>query len=305
MIEATGFPKEQERLTALRSLHLLDTPIEERFERITRMVCRALDVPVAIFNLIDEDRQHYKSVRGLSNTDASLNGAFCTHAMHEEDMLLVPNTQKDRRFHDNPFVTGEYLNIGFYAGCPVRTPDGMPIGTLCAIDTQPRDMTLEQLATLRDLAAMVETELKVVSLSNAQTELVKELDAANHLALVDPLTRLWNRSGITSLLDKEWSEAARAKKPMTLVMADIDHFKKINDTYGHPAGDEVLKTVAKKLLQQLRGEDAVGRVGGEEFLIILTHCEPAHIFNTVDRIRRSIESEDWIIDGHKHPVILF
>lgn len=304
MIEAKPYSKEKERLAALRSLHLLDTPIEERFERITRMVCRLLEVPIAIFNLIDTDRQHYKSVRGLGNTDAALNGAFCTHTLNEDDMLLVPDAHKDKRFYDNPFVTGEYLNIGFYAGCPVRTPDGMPIGTLCAIDTQPRDMTAEQLATLRDLAAMVETELKVVSLSKAQTELVKELDNANHLALVDPLTRLWNRGGITSLLDKEWSDAARRKKPVTLVMADIDHFKKINDTYGHATGDEVLKAVAKKLLQELRGEDAVGRVGGEEFLIILTDCEPSRVFETVDRIRRAVESQNWTINGHKHPVTM-
>jgi diguanylate cyclase (GGDEF)-like protein len=304
MIEARPFPQEQQRLASLRALHLLDTPIEERFERITRMVCRLLDVPIALFNLIDEDRQHYKSVQGLPNTDAALKAAFCTHTIQEEEMLLVPNALENERFFDNPFVTGEYLNIGFYAGCPVRTPNGMPIGSLCAIDTRPRQMTPEQIAILRDLAAMLETELKVVSLSKAQESLVKELDAANHMALVDPLTRLWNRSGIHKLLEREWSESARQGKPVTLVMTDIDHFKKINDTFGHPAGDAVLKTIAKKLLESLRGEDAVGRVGGEEFLIILTDCEPSRVFDTVERIRRTVQDHNWIIEGKPHPVTM-
>jgi hypothetical protein len=114
MIEAKPYPEEVKRLESLRALKILDTPIEERFERLTRMVCRALDVPIALFNLIDENRQHYKSVQGLTNTDASLDAAFCTHAIHE-DMLLVPDTSRDTRFFDNPFVTGERLNIGFYA----------------------------------------------------------------------------------------------------------------------------------------------------------------------------------------------
>ncbi len=304
MIEAAPYPNEVERLASLKSLKLLDTPIEERFERITRMVCRLLDVPIAMFNLVDEDRQHFKSAQGVPNTDAPLHAAFCAHALHEENMLLVPDTQADERFFDNPFVTGEYLNIGFYAGCPVRTPNGMPIGTLCAIDTKPRDMAPEQLATLRDLAAMVETELKVSSLSKAQETLVSELDKANRLALVDPLTRLWNRNGINNLLEKEWNEATRQKKPVTLVVTDIDHFKKINDKFGHPGGDVILKSVAKRLLETLRGEDAIGRIGGEEFLIILTDCVPDKVFETVDRIRHTIASMPFKVEDEEYQVTM-
>lgn len=290
MIEATPFPDEARRLSSLHALHLLDTPIEERFERITRMVCRLLDVPIAIFNLLDEDRQHYKSVQGLAVTDAGREAAFCTHVLHEKDMMLVPDTHADARFHDNPFVTGEYLDIGFYAGCPVRAPDGMPVGTLCAIDRKPRDLTEEQQMALRDLAAMVETEIRVASLSRTQDSLRAELDNANKLALVDPLTRLWNRGGIYNLLEREWSEAQRQQTPITLVMADIDHFKKINDTRGHAMGDAVLRSIAKRLLSGLRDEDAVGRVGGEEFLIILTGASPDKAMETVERLRESIAS---------------
>ena len=297
MRNAASYNNEAQRLASLKSLRMLDTPIEERFERITRMVCRLLDVPIALFNLIDDQRQFYKSVQGLDATNAPLDGAFCPHAFHEPDMLLVPNAHLDERFADNPFVTGKYLNVGFYAGCVVCTPDGMPVGTLCAIDLKPRDMTEEQLTALRDLTAMVETELKVVMLANAQKNLEEELSEATRLAMVDPLTRLWNRAGIDNLLNKEWYEARRHKKPVCLVLADIDHFKSINDTYGHQAGDEVLRVVAKKLLESMRDEDVVGRMGGEEFLLILNDCEPEKLFETIDRIRSFITENPVRVNG--------
>ena len=142
------------------------------------MVCRLLDVPIAVFNLIDENRQYYKSMRGGNVTQAALDGAFCTHALHEEQMLLIPNASKDERFSDNPFVTGERMSVGFYAGCPVRTPDGMPVGTLCAIDMKPREMTKEQLETLNDLASMVETELRLSNMSQSQSALISDLNNA-------------------------------------------------------------------------------------------------------------------------------
>lgn len=304
MIEAPVFADERKRVQSLRSLHLLDTPIEERFERITRMVCRLLDVPMAYFNLIDEERQHYKSAQGFSATDASREAAICTHTLHEDRMMHVPDLAKDPRFHDNPYINGEMMSLGFYAGCPVRAPDGMPVGTLCAIDTKPRNLSEEQLSALVDLAAMVETELKAVSLSKAQSNLIVELGEAQRLAMIDPLTRLWNRAGIFSLVDREWHECARHHKPVTFVMADVDHFKKINDTFGHAGGDTVLRGVAKRLLESLRAEDALGRVGGEEFLMILTDCHPDNVFETVDRIRQSVSNTPIAEDGETYPVTL-
>lgn len=297
MIEATRFEKEEERLATLKATRLLDSPIEERFERMTRMVCRLMDVPIAMFNLIDDNRQFYKSVQGLPLTEAPLDAAFCTHALNESEMLLVPDTHADERFHDNPFVSGARMSMGFYAGCPVRAPNGMPIGTLCAIDLRPRNMTPDQIMALRDLAAMLETELRAQSLSRTQEKMSQDLDTAQRLAMIDPMTRLWNRAGMENLLNKEWSEALRQQKPLTVVMADIDHFKKINDTYGHPAGDDVIKTVGKRLLEFVRAEDIVGRMGGEEFLVVLTDCQPAKAFDTVDRLRQAVSLLPIAADG--------
>jgi diguanylate cyclase (GGDEF)-like protein len=302
MIEAPPYPREAERLAALRALNLLDTPIQQRFERITRMVCCLLEVPIAHFNLLDADRQHFKSVQGLDAIDVPMEGAFCTHSIHEEKMLVLPDASKDPRFADNPFVTGRFLSIRFYAGCPVRAPNGLPVGTLCAIDTRPRRMRPEQLKLMLDLVAMLETELQLSSLSNAHNELIAQLSAAERLARIDTLTRLWNRAGILELLQKEWTQAERHRKPVTVVMADLDHFKAINDTYGHQAGDAVIAGAAKQLLETTRNEDAVGRLGGEEFLVILTACTPESVRDTVERMRLGINEHAFMAGETRMPV---
>ena len=299
MIEASPYPQEEKRLASLQALNLLDMPIEERFERITRMVCKFLDVPIAIFNLVDRDRQHYKSVRGINAIDAPKPAAFCTHALLEDHMLLVPDARKDERFFDNPFVTGD-LNLSFYAGCPVHAPDGMPIGTLCAIDTKPRNMSDEQLALLHDLAAIIETEIKAGNSSKVQEKLKEQIKEARHMAMVDPLTRLWNRAGIEVLLQSETEDAARRNKPVTIVMSDIDHFKRINDNFGHPVGDIVLQDVSKRILESLRSGDDAGRVGGEEFLMVLPGCPQQKARETVERIRRTIEARPVDIGETRH-----
>lgn len=154
---------EGERLEALRRLDILDTPPEERFDRITRTASRALGVPMALVSLIDDDRQWFKSRRGLDATETPRDISFCGHAILGDEILVTPDAQTDPRFSDNPLVTGA-PHIRFYAGCPVRDPDGMSLGTLCVLDTESRLFDDEQLAMLRDLAAMVEHELVAVEL---------------------------------------------------------------------------------------------------------------------------------------------
>ncbi len=304
MIEALPFPREAERLATLRALNLLDTPLQLRFERITRMVCRVLDVPISHFNLLDEDRQHLKSVQGLNATNVPLGGAFCTHAIHEDLMLVLPDASKDIRFHDSPFVTGQLLNIRFYAGCPIRAPNGLPIGTLCAIDTKPRSMTAEQLGMLRDLADMLEVELSVSSLSSTQAELIEKLNTAQRLARIDNLTRLWNRTGIMEIVEKEWAEAERHGRPIGFAIADIDHFKSINDTYGHPVGDAVLATTAKVLTASTRAGDTLGRLGGEEFLAVFGSCDVHGLNEAVERLRSGVQDHKYIVGDARLPVTI-
>ncbi len=294
---------EADRLAALQRLNLLDTPLEERFERITRMVCKTLDVPIAIFNLLDEKRQWFKSIQGMNGTENSRDLSFCIHTIATDSgLLVVPNTHNDDRFSQNPLVTGD-PHINFYAGCAVHSPDGARVGTLCAADNKPRSLSPEQEQVLRDLTYMLENELRTSVMSNAYAAMAKDLDAAHRLALVDPLTRLWNRAGIDKIIKAEWADAAREHKPVALIVADIDHFKSINDTYGHPIGDVILQKVAKRLLKALRAGDAIGRTGGEEFLLLLPGV-PALCEETADRLRRAIESKPFNTPAGPIPVTI-
>lgn len=291
MPQAPKPPDEAERVASLHKLNILDTPLEQRFDRITKMVCMMLGVPVSAFTLIDSERQWFKSIQGLHATENTLPESVCAYTILGDEIMVVPDAKQDRRFMDNPMINGEKADINFYAGCPVRAPDGRKIGSLCAIDMKPRDISPEHISALRDLGQMIEAELKVAHLSHTQNQLINELDTAKRLALIDPLTRLWNRAGIEDLIKREWADAIRRDQPLSFVMCDIDHFKKVNDTYGHPVGDIVIQEVAKRLLLGLRIEDAVGRVGGEEFLIILPGCPLENLFDTVERIRLSVVLE--------------
>ncbi|AIE75746.1 MULTISPECIES: GAF domain-containing protein [unclassified Synechocystis] len=165
-MEAKLPQNEEQRLTALRQLNILNTPIEERFERITRMVCRSLKVPIAAISLVDESRQWFKSIQGLEVSETSREIAFCAHAILDDELLLVTDTTKDERFADNPLVTDEPF-IRFYAGYPLNLGQDFHVGTLCAIDRVPRDLSTEEQEVLYDLAKMVESELVAIALSQS------------------------------------------------------------------------------------------------------------------------------------------
>ena len=130
---------EQERLALLHELLLLDTPPEEAFDRLTRLAQRLFDVPMSTITFIDGHRQWFKSRQGMSAQETDRGPALCNHALDEPGMLVVRDALLDPRFSNNRFVVGP-PHIRFYAGVPLRTPDtGHGIGTLCVIDTRPRE----------------------------------------------------------------------------------------------------------------------------------------------------------------------
>jgi ribonuclease BN (tRNA processing enzyme)/CheY-like chemotaxis protein len=152
-------PAEEElRLAAVRSLAILDTPPEERFDRLTRLAAAVFDVPVALVTLVDHDRQWFKSRHGLDMSETHRDLSFCAHAIHADDIMVVPDTRLDSRFADSPVVTAA-PHVRFYAGYPIRDAAGMRIGTLCLIDTRPRDLDPGKLGLLRDLGSLVQREM--------------------------------------------------------------------------------------------------------------------------------------------------
>ena len=284
---------EGKRLAALKRLNLLDTPLEERFERISRMVCRSLKVPIAAISLIDETRQWYKSIQGISATQSPRDGNFCAHAILKDEILLVPDALLDERFAEHPDVINEPF-IRFYAGYPLSLSKDILVGTLCAIDTVPREMSSEDQDSLFDLSKMVESELVAIAISQAQLELIQELSELERIAMLDSLTRVWNRFGIDKLLDREWQHAIRNNSPLGLVMVDFDNFKKINDTYGHLVGDEVIQGGSRLILSALRSYDAIGRWGGDEFMLILPGADREQCIIILERILEVIKQNSVV-----------
>lgn len=248
------FPADEScRMETLRSLGVLDTPPEERFDRLTRMAKRIFDVPIALVSIVDENRQWFKSCMGLDAEETHRDISFCGHAILGNGTFVIPDALEDTRFSDNPLVTGE-PRIRFYAGCPLKAYNGQQLGTLCIIDQRPRELSREDLETLADLASMAEQEL-----------------AAVQLATLDELTGLSNRRGFLSLAQYGLHFCARQHLPTSLVFLDLDKFKEINDTFGHAEGDHALKVFAEHIQDNFRHSDLVARFGGDEFVILLTN----------------------------------
>jgi PAS domain S-box-containing protein len=149
---------ESQRLAALYGLRLLDTPSDERFDRVTRLATRLLNVPISTVSLIDRDRQFNLSHRGWDLKEQPRASSFCAHAIEKKQQLVVPDTRADPRFANNPYVTGE-PHVRFYAGEPLATPDGSLVGALCIFDHKPRVPSDEDLQVLHDLAHFAQKEL--------------------------------------------------------------------------------------------------------------------------------------------------
>ena len=242
---------ETQRLMSLHALHILDTPNENRYDRITRMARRLFDVDICLISLVDTNRQWFKSKVGLDACETERDISFCGHAILHDEVFVINDAATDDRFFDNPLVTGA-PNVRFYAGYPIKSPTGHRIGTLCIIDSKPRKLSSDEIRTLKDLGAMVEDEIKIAS-----------------QAAVDDLTRVANRRGFHLFANNTLSVCRRTGTPAELAFFDLDGFKAINDTYGHAAGDDVLKHFAGLLVKCFRDADAIGRLGGDEFVVLL------------------------------------
>jgi diguanylate cyclase (GGDEF)-like protein len=254
------------RLATLQSLHLLDTPREERFDRLTRIAQRMFGVSTALVSLLDADRQWFKSAQGLDVAETPRDISFCGHAILGTTALLVPDARADIRFCDNPLVTGPPY-IRFYAGWPLKAPNGSKLGTLCIFDPQPRTFSPEDLHLLGDLAGITEQEI-----------------STHQLATVDDLTRLQNRRGFLALAQQALNLAARKSTPCSLVFFDLDQFKAINDNFGHAEGDRALLAFADQMRRSFRDADILARLGGDEFVVLLYDCPNGLAHRIVERL---------------------
>ncbi|MBN1379582.1 MAG: sensor domain-containing diguanylate cyclase [Gammaproteobacteria bacterium] len=257
---------EAARLATLAALNILDTDPEERFDRYTRLAKKIFKVPISLISLIDQDRQWFKARLGLEATETPREVSFCGHAILGDETFVIKDAKADKRFADNPLVTQD-PNIRFYAGRPIKAPDGNRIGTLCVIDQTPRDFDEEDLAALDDLAQLVESEFKITVETTT-----------------DELTGLTNRRGFRDIAKHVLTVCERTGIPASLLYFEIDNIKSINDKLGRQQSDRAIFEFAKILLDTFRISDIIARLGGDEFCVLLTGTDKTATMIPLNRL---------------------
>jgi diguanylate cyclase (GGDEF)-like protein len=277
--------QEEARLAALQAYSILDTAPEEAFDRITRLARVILGMPIVLISLIDKERQWFKSNIGLDVNETSRDVAFCTHTIKGSGAYVVPDARENALFRDNPLVTGAPF-IRYYIGVPLTVPGGQNIGTLCAIDRQPRELSDDLVQAMCDLARLAIDQIEL-----------------RQIAIADTLTGALTRRGFECEMGRELKRAIRNGQELSLLMVDVDHFKSVNDRFGHATGDRVLRDVTACIKSELRASDFIGRFGGEEFVIAMPETDLRGARQLAERIRRKI-AEIVVVhqDGGGHHV---
>ena len=265
---------DRQRWASIEACRILDTPRERAFDDLVQIAAEICTTPVATITFIAQHRQWFKAVRGLPFNETPIEQSICWHVVRGTDILEVEDTAGHPQTACNPLVAAPD-GLRFYAGAPIKAPDGVAVGVICVADYLPRPggLTAAQRRTLEALARHVET---LLSLRGALRERDQHLAARQELSsalaesfCLDRLTALPNRTLFQAQLEAVIAESRACGTRAAMVLIDLDQFKHINEWLGHDAGDEVLKDFAGLLRKVVRGGDFAARLGSDEFGVIL------------------------------------
>lgn len=287
--------EEANRLATLEGYEILDSVAEKAYDDIARLAAFICGTPISLISFFDSERQWIKArFSGGAFTERApelaRSYAFCEVAIQQsEQTICVPDMTQDERFADHPLVAGP-SKLRFYAAVPLVAPTGAVLGTLSVLDKRSRVLSPDQTSALETLARQVmellEMRRTVIGLSMANARLGQQ-------NLTDALTAVPNRRAYDQKLAEEFSRAKRTGTALSLLMIDIDLFKLYNDTFGHPAGDAALQSVARVLQASLRPYDFLARYGGEEFVIILPATSLPDAIIVAERVRGLVANSDF------------
>ena len=256
---------EEERLASLDGLRIdFANPVEE-VQRLCALASEIAETPIALVSLVMATEQRFIANVGLEGCEGtSREDAFCAHAIMSDKQLVVPDATADPRFANNPLVTGD-PSIRLYAGTVLQPDEGQGVGTLCVIDRKPRvlsDKVLGQLDTIgKAVSALLAGHRDKLRLLELVEEKRASAEAFRAAAETDPLTQVLNSAAFWLRVNT----AVSANKTGAIFVIDVDHFKDVNDSYGHPAGDAFLRVLAGALTKVLPGDALIARLGGDEF----------------------------------------
>ncbi|HEY3412264.1 MAG TPA: sensor domain-containing diguanylate cyclase [Armatimonadota bacterium] len=278
---------ESGRQQALLRYDILDTVANDDFGALTRLAATVCSTPMALVSLVDGDGWRLGSSVGLARAPHTREASFCTLVVREGRFLSVEDALRDEA---TARIAGAYSpQVRFYAGAPLTTPDAYHIGALGVMDTVPRTLDTRQCDALMGLAQQVVTHLELRRHARALAETVQQLRAAEHtilhMAHHDALTDLPGRFLFNDRLEYALRRAVRHHETLAVMFLDLDGFKAVNDTHGHPAGDRLLQDVALALQSSLRRSDTVARMGGDEFAIV---CPDLRDAENIDMIARKL-----------------
>lgn len=262
---------EAARLSALARSGLSDPATDEAFRPVTTLIQTVYDMPIAFVSTVGETRQHYKCSFGLDVRDLPRDATFCEAVIEGADIVVIEDAPNDPRYRDHPLVTGP-MGLRSYLGAPLVSPDGFAIGTVCVAGTAPRRFDARDIQMLRQFATVVIDQSALLQIADRDT-----------------LTGAWTRRAFLKAVSREMVQARATGEPASLAVFDLDHFKRINDGYGHRVGDLVLKAAVEICQARMREEQIIGRLGGEEFAVLFSGASLAAAGKAAERMRGGIE----------------
>ena len=289
---------ETARLRILLEYQILDTASEKVYDDITRLVANICGTPIAALSFFDRRREWFKSVVGLEFRELPRGIALCTQSQGAEP-IVITDTTKDKQFLSNPLVVSEPF-IRFYAGVPLVNDEELTLGWLSVMDRTPRILNELQMDILRALGhqtmALLDQRRRMAQLEQATMQrqrYQRQLEETNAklelLSMTDDLTGLGNRRAFDEYIEHEVQRANRYQRPLSIMLMDVDNFKLYNDTFGHLAGDSLLKAIAGLLNKKTRASDLIIRYGGDEFAVILPDTEKSAAKILAERFRKAVE----------------
>lgn len=281
MQEPPILANESSRISSLVKLDVLDSEPEERFDCITRLAKKMFDVPIALISLVDTERQWFKSKQGLEASETCRKSSFCAHAITmpsttdpSHRILEVPDTLKDQRFHDNPLVVGD-PHIRFYAGFVLQSHEDYNLGTLCIIDSEPRELSEQDKKALFDFGMIAQNSLQSLRYED------KDLH-----------TGLYNRRGFFSVVDYALDSCVRQKLYCTIVYIKISGYEQILEQYGGLVEREILSDFVSCLKSTFRKSDVVARIGEDTFAVLTLHSMSFGVEAVLIHLKQKIQNSN-------------
>jgi diguanylate cyclase (GGDEF)-like protein len=269
--------EESARLDALNSYQILDTPGERQFDRIAQLAKDIFDVSSVLISFVAKDRQWFKSRLGIEECEMPREHAICHYTIQQSEPLVISDTLLDARTAQNPITRGDQP-IRFYAGAPLISPEGQALGSFCVINNAPRTFSVRETTILKGLAELVMEQLEL-----------------HRRSVCDWLTGASSKGAFHSLLQDVLAFTTTRRANAAVIALDLDHFKSVNDRFGHLAGDEVLVRMTAACRAELDNTQVLARMGGEEFCVLATDTTADAAHALAERVRAAIE--DLPLDG--------